>query len=286
MCKNNFVTLQEMNINKGRFLYFDISSARNVSPHNYIPNDNIKHSIYNDSSVYIKESDKDKIKQILDIDIPEYETDPLSEPMQKHTQMIIKKYAERGLINLKQTRQLAEDIRQNLIVELANNDTIAKQIIGWASLKISDKKQLIKNLNYIIGSQRIDHTGKSIVIIAPDEVTTNGQFRASIEKEFMFNNRLLSGTFDRCFGTIVHENIHRFQNQGLSAIPINVVNYMHQIYTKEPYKHYFNNLAECESRYIQAFVMRDFSRDFMQYYNNRQGNNILSPTPRDNLWDR
>lgn len=138
-CQERSITLQEMNTNKGRFLFFNIADARNVAPDNYIPNNRIKYSIYNDASVSIIESDKIKIQQILDIDDPVTEYDNMSEISQNHTEMIIKKYDELGLVNLNQMQKLAQDIRQNLMAEFASNDKIANQIICWDSLKESEK---------------------------------------------------------------------------------------------------------------------------------------------------
>lgn len=140
-------------------------------------------------------------------------------------------------------------------------------------------------MNYIIGSQRMVHTGKTIVISGSEEENANGHFRPGTneEKEFMYNDRLLKTTFDRCFSTLVHENIHRFQNNGLSAVSLPLVRYMNQIYVNKPYKHYFNNLIECESRYIQAYVMRNFSRDFIRYYNQKVSNNIITNASKNRI---
>lgn len=281
-CKENSVNLEIMDINKGRFLYFNVENARNVAPNNYQPNNKIKYETYTNAGVGVSEFAKNQIKDILDIDYPNGETNTLSPTMQEQTKMILKKYAALGLVDLRKLRQFAQDIRDNLIAELADNERIAKKIIQWDSLTVADKKLLIKNLNYIVGSQRLDHSGKSILIMGPEEVHANGHFIKywGEEKEFMFNDKLLAKPFDNCFGTIVHENVHRFQQEGASAIPLAVAQYMESIYERRPYKHYFNNLIECESRYVQAFVMRDFSRDFLAYYNKKKLYNIITPTGR------
>lgn len=270
ICKNRGIKLEPLSMNKGKFLMFNINEYRNVLPNNYTANNKIKNIDFNNSSVQVTKERKEAIQKILDIDLPRNVTNNMATEMQEYTKKILYKYEEAGLIDTKNLDKLAQLIRNNLMMEFSSTEYFADNIINWERLSVRQRRDFINDLNYVTGSQRLNHDNATILIVGDSDINPNGHFYQNDKyKEFMFNKRLLDNSFDSCFGTIVHENIHRFQKQYKSAIPKKVVEYMASIYTYEPYKHYVNNLIECESRYVQAAVMRDFSRDFVKYYNNK-----------------
>lgn len=265
------VDLEIINTNKGKYLVFNTEKYRNFAPDNYKPNNKIKHGIYHSSNVVLSELIKSAIQKILNTKIPENRDSNLSPKMQVYTKGILQKYEMIGVIDMRKLDQLADKMRQNLMEELANVPDIADKILKWDSLSAEQKNDLAEDINYITGSQRADHSGQTIVAFGNMSPGHHGLAYGGTGSITQFGfNKMLLDDFDTCIGTIVHENVHRFQNHSKSAIPKNVRDYVDSIIDTKSTTQYINDISECESRYIQAFVRQNFLRDFTKYYTQKR----------------
>ncbi|MDW2994655.1 MAG: hypothetical protein R8N24_01335 [Alphaproteobacteria bacterium] len=177
-----------------------------------------------------------------------------------------------GAWDMNEAYRLTQDLRAGVIRDIKSNPDLANRIRRYNSLSSAEKDQVWIDINYIVGGQNRVHTGKTMI-----GMVDNYDFAASGQKGFLgahngsneighifrYNRQNLND-FDRMFSTVVHENVHGFQESGRTAINENAWQYRSYNYSRGSTGGYTNQLIEMEARYIQEEASKNFMSELLR----------------------
>lgn len=248
--------------NKGVFLIYNIDAVRNRPSAEY---DAVAHiildGVYNNTGVVMSTDLSRRISEVLRTSVPPHGVAAMHPDMVAYTTRMVDKYGALGALSRDGIDRLVRDFRRTLMAEFMNMPHISNGIVNWAALSRDKKLDLIKDMNYAIGSIRREHSGRTIINMGPDYYAGGG-FNDSGDNVFSYKTADLDD-FNRVLGLLVHENFHAFQSAGTSSVVPEIGNYIHRILTGDDHNEYLNDIKEVESRYMQYNVAKNFSNDFV-----------------------
>lgn len=176
-----------------------------------------------------------------------------------------------GAWNMNEAYRLTQDLRAGVIRDIKANPDLANRIRRYNSLSLAEKDQVWIDINYIVGGQNRIHTGKTMIgFLDNSDFAISGHSRflgahnGNNETGHMFRyNRQELNDFDRMFSTVVHENVHGFQESGRTAINQNAWQYRMYNYSRGSTSGYTNQLNEMESRFVQEYASRGFLSELL-----------------------
>ena len=165
----------------------------------------------------------------------------------------------------------ADEIVYEIIPQITDfikqNNFLLQQVRNWDSIDLQMKKSITDYLNYYIGGLRREHKGNTIINFG--DAGKDGKAFASFRREFPDSpkeytysldgkeHKLSDASFSTVLESIIHENVHSWQYNGTSSIPLELVELRGQLKTQELYDTYYRqDLLEKETFYIAPKATR------------------------------